>query len=240
MNALIIDDEEKARTTLRLMLQMFCSEMKEVREVTSVDEAVQCLSGYDPDIVFLDINMPRGNGFQLLERIDPPTFRLIFVTAFDQYAIKAIRVNAIDYLLKPVDPDRLVEAVTKAANSLEGQPSKVLRPTNKLGVPVNQGIRFLEIDLIIRIESDGNYSRIWLDNEGPLLVSRTLKELACALVEEPFCRVHNSHLVNLHYVQEYQRAYRGMLVMKGGVEIPISRSQKENVLRTLDRQFNIL
>src|SRR5688572_12832636 len=209
IKALIIDDEVKARNVLQYYLQSFVTEITEIRQADGVDNALDILTVYQPDIVFLDVEMPHKNGFQFLIEQKNPSFDVIFTTAYNQYAIQAIRFSALDYLLKPVDPDELKNAIQRHLEKRENGAQKKELYDNlvsniekkdvkdfKIAVPSAEGVYFFTIDEILRLEADRSYTHIHLVKKRPFIASKTLKHFEEMLEEFHFIRTHKSHLVN--------------------------------------------
>lgn len=241
MKTLIVDDELAARQGLEKLLLKYTQDVTSIETASSVSEAISKLKASAFDLVFLDIQMPGGNGFALFDEIENPDFAVIFTTAHSEYAIQAFRVGAVDYLLKPIDPDALAEATAKAKKQINSPDKPTAQSLKtKIGVPLSNGIRFINIDQIIRLESERNYTTIGIINEKPLLVTKALKEFETALELHDFMRVHNSHIVNLQYVKEYQRGLQGMLLMEDDYQVPISRASKEMVKLRLGQIFGIV
>lgn len=241
MKILIVDDEQAARQGLEKLLLKFTQDVSYIDTASSVKEAIEKIENQMFDVVFLDIQMPGGNGFTLFDEIENPDFSVIFTTAHSEYAIQAFRVGAVDYLLKPIDPDALIEATNKVKSQLVSTERKLNQTTKtKIGVPLSTGIKFINIDQIIRLESERNYTTICIANDKPVLISKPLKEFESALDNHDFLRVHNSHIVNLQYVKEYQRSIQGMLLMEDDFQVPISRSSKDMVKHKLNQIFGIV
>jgi two-component system LytT family response regulator len=233
---IIVDDEDGARESLSDLLEKYVPNVKIVAKAESSASAYEKIGKYKPDLVFLDIEMPFGNGFDLLERMQPVDFNIIFVTAYDHYAIKAIKFSALDYLLKPVDLDELRSAVERHRQS----PQPVSREsyqnllenlepenkTKKIALPDNSGITFVDIDDIIRCESDGNYTRFFLATGRKILVSKTLGEFENLLSDEGFFRVHRSHLINLSKITRFQKSDGGHVELSDGSKVEVSRRKR--------------
>ncbi len=209
----------------------------------SVESGISIIKDGAPDLVFLDIEMPKADGFQLLEHFKDFHFEVIFVTAFDNYAIKAIRFSAADYILKPINVNHLKDAVDKVAKRIkqkeENQRMKQLiynlrQPGNpRIGLPTGDRIEFVGVDQIIRCQGEGNYTHIYFEGKKHLLVSKTLVEFEDLLQEYSFLRVHKTHLVNLKHVTAYLKNDGGMLQLINGDFISISRRRKETVLQQI-------
>lgn len=244
VNALIVDDEPYCRKVLTTLLQKYCPDVNILAVCSSGAEALKAIRDQQPHLVFLDVEMPQMNGFEMLEQLPSINFHLIFTTSYDQYALKAIRFSAIDYLLKPIDREELQRAVQKVhdhfqrpiTQQLEILLQKMTHPSpsiNKLALPTMEGLQMVTIDSIISCESDSNYTFVLLKTKQRLVVSRTLKDIEEMLEDHPFVRVHHSYLVNLNEVERYVKGEGGYLVMSDGSSIDVSRSKKETLLKRL-------
>jgi two-component system LytT family response regulator len=246
IRALIVDDETNNRENLRLALQAYCQEVEVVGEADSALSAMDRIKEVSPDLVFLDIAMPMGSGFDLLESLPKIDFDIIFVTAFDQYAIRAIKFAAVDYLLKPIDALELKKAVDRVQSKrlqhrqqgqLETLIHNLQHQEKKIALPQSDHIEFVAVNTIIRCQGDRNYTHFFLEDGRELLVSRTLKEYVELLNDQSFYRVHQSHLVNLNFVQKYSRRDGGILIFADGAKIPVARARKEELLaRLMERE----
>jgi two-component system LytT family response regulator len=245
IKALIIDDEQKARNIMQHYLQTLLPDVTEIRLADSVDAAFSILEHYAPDIVFLDVEMPHKNGFDFLLQIQEPNFDVIFTTAYNQYAIQAIRFSALDYLLKPVDPDELTAAVQRHMEKKETAAEKKQLFDNlvenigkkevkdfKIAVPSTEGAYFFMIDEIIRLEADRSYTHIHLSNRKPFLASKTLKHFEDMLEEFKFIRTHKSHLVNPRHITRISNDNEWVLLTDGS-KAEVSRRKKDEVLQQL-------
>ncbi|HZH63956.1 MAG TPA: LytTR family DNA-binding domain-containing protein [Flavisolibacter sp.] len=245
IKALIIDDEAKARNILQHYLTNFITEVTEIRQADGVNSALDILDVYQPDIVFLDVEMPHKNGFQFLMEIKDPTFDVIFTTAYNQYAIQAIRFSALDYLLKPVDPDELRGAVLRHIEKRESAAEKKALYNNlvnniekkevrdfKIAVPSAEGVYFFTIDEILRLEADRSYTHIHLAKKRPFIASKTLKHFEEMLEEFNFIRTHKSHLVNPKHITHVTSDNEHLLLTDGS-RVEVSRRKKEEVLQQL-------
>ena len=243
IRSVIIDDEEKGRNTLRNFLTKYCNNISVVAEGDCVKSGLEKISSYNPDLVFLDIQMPDGTGFNLLEQIKEINFKVIFVTAYDQYALKAFKFSAIDYLLKPIDPEKLIEAVNRLSDfedikSINNKLEVLVGNKNrfeKIALPTVNGVHLVKIKDIIRCESDSNYTTIFLASGKKILVTKTLKEYDEMLTPMHFYRVHQSHLINLAFVEKYHKGEGGFVIMEDGSEIEVARRRKEGFLSELIR-----
>ncbi len=244
IKAIIIDDEEYNCRNLQELLGKYCREIEIVGSANSAVEGKQLIQNKKPSLVFLDIQMPGGSGFDLLDQLKPVPFEVIFVTAYDQYAIRAIRLCAIDYLLKPIDILDLQAAVTRAVEKIKGlEPNLALanmidntlgkNKDEKIALPTAERVLFINISEIVRCLGENNYTTVFLKNGESVLVSKTLKEYEELLSSIGFLRVHQSHLINQHYVRSYEKQDGGYLKMADGSSISISRQRKQQVLNVL-------
>ncbi len=244
IKTVIIDDEVNNCEHLHKLLSRYCSKIEVVGKAYDAVSGIRMIEAQQPQLVFLDIQMPGGNGFDLLEAMPTRHFEVIFVTAFDHYAIKAIRFCAFDYLLKPVNILELQQAVGRVVekiNALRPQLAEqwsLLENNRKsvdkrMALPTAERVLFVSIREISRCKGENNYTFVYLVNGEKILVSRTLKEFEELLEEEGFIRVHQSHLVNKHQVLSYEKSDGGYLLMNDGAQVSISRMRKENVLKIL-------
>jgi len=245
IRAIIVDDELGSRESLSKMIEKNCKNIQVVGKADSMLSAFEVITNNEPDLVFLDIEMPNGNAFDLLEKFKEINFNIIFVTAYDHYAIKAIKFSAIDYILKPIDPEELTKAVTRFEAQLETKKSldkkfKILlsnvRPENKLkkvGIPDGDGLVFINLAEIIRCDSDGNYTYFLLTNGKKIVASRTLGEYEQMFNDDNFFRVHRSHLINLEHVKKYIKGEGGYVVMTDNSQVEVSRRNKNDFLEKL-------
>jgi len=242
LRAIIIDDEPESRNTIRNILATYCEKVNVVDEAENVGSGVQSIKMNKPDLVFLDIQMPDGTGFDLLQQVGNVVFQVIFVTAFDQYALKAIKFSALDYILKPIDPQLLIEAVNKAKNpeqdikTITHQISTLLRNKNgfeRITLPTFEGLRFINLKDIVRCEADNNYTHFFLNSGEDILVTKTLKEYEDSLSGLDFIRVHQSHLVNIKFIDRYIKGDGGTIIMVDGSEVEVSRRRKEEFLNLM-------
>lgn len=238
--ALIIDDESRAVNLLRITMEKEFPGKFILETALGPEEGLIKIERFKPELIFLDIEMPLMNGFDLLLAIPEINFKIIFTTAYDRYAIRAIRYNALDYLLKPINPKELSEAIIRFKNQKnEDQEAygKQLenffsRKDKNLAITTYDGVIFLEIDSIIRCEAELNYTKFYLTENKSFLSSKTLKDYEDLLItHDKFIRVHRSHLINIDYVIKYKN--EGSVVMKDSSEVPISRRRKEDVLKKI-------
>jgi Response regulator of the LytR/AlgR family len=241
--ALIIDDEKNGRENLTGLIRQYCPQLRIVAEAASVEEAIQKIEEFQPRIVFLDIEMPGGNGFKLLEHLKTFPFEVIFVTAYDNFAIKAIRFSASDYILKPINLNELIAAVEKVCAHINQQTENerirqlyqnTMHPANaRIGVPVSDRIEFLEVKTIVRCQGESNYTHLYFAGKKPLLVAKSLVEFEELLADHGFIRVHKSHLVNLNHVTSISKNDGGILNLSNGDSVLISRRRKDFVTESL-------
>lgn len=244
MKAILIDDIEQARLTLRKDLEDYAPDVEIIGEAGGVVEGAKLISKVKPDILFLDIQMQDGSGFDLLDILGDIPFKIIFITASDAHAIKAFRYAAIDYLLKPVDPDELKAALEKFRKHApdENEKYKLLneslknnqKPHERLALHSQEKITIVEIKDIVRCESDINYTQFHFSDKRKIMVTRTLKDFEEMLTDHGFYRVHQSHLINTKYIREYAKIDGGHLVMTDGSLVPVSTRKKPDVMRLLE------
>ena len=238
LNTIIVDDEEFARSSLYFLLQENCDSIHISGIAKSVAEARNLLAQHPIDLIFLDIAMPGEDGFELIPDVQKSKAHVIFTTAYDQYALKAIKANALDYLLKPIDIDELKVAVDKAVKLISLNKNGNGRNENmqnlavnlaerneirKISLPNGQGYSLVNIDDIIHIEADSNYSVFYLANKDKITVSKVLKEYEEILPDNQFIRIHKSSIVNLNYVKEYNSKNGLEVILKNGEKIAVSR-----------------
>ncbi|MEE1961968.1 DNA-binding response regulator [Flagellimonas taeanensis] len=247
LKAVIIEDEKHSRETLKSMLEEFCKDVKVIAMASSVEEGVKVLSVYSPDVVFLDIELKSGVGFDVLNQIKDPDFEVIFTTAFEQYAIKAIKFSSLDYLLKPIDLDELQEAVKKArtrrdTNIYREQLDTLMQNISrgdvrpeKICLATTLGMEFIAIEDVVACKADGSYTCFILKDGSTHLVSKHLKEYENLLGEHQFMRVHNSYVINLREVKKYMKADGGYLIMTNDLEVNISSRKKDELFEAMKR-----
>ncbi len=244
IKAIIVDDEPYCCETLEMMIAKFCPGLSVKAVCHSGQEALEVLAQYHPQVVFLDIEMPYMNGFEFLEKIPSVNFELIFTTSYDQYAIKAIRFSALDYLLKPIDREELIQAVARVSQRLQSPSDLQLElllqkihtpksPIMKIALPTMEGLQMVDVDSIVSCSSDSNYTNFFLKNNRKMTVSRTMKDVEDLLADYSFLRVHHSFLINLNEINKYVKGEGGYLIMSDGTSIDVSRSRKDMLLRKL-------
>lgn len=241
IQAIIIDDEFDGRNTVRNMIEKYCSTVNIVDEADGVEEAYLKIKQHNPNLIFLDIRLNDGTAFDLLRKFSTIDFKIIFVTAFDEYAIEAIKFSALDYILKPVRPALLIEAVEKLneksrISKLEEQIELLLQEKTqreKIALPTADGLLFVKVVDILRCESDSSYTNFVFTNGKNILVSRTMKEFEDLLPKDIFHRVHKSHLINLKFVNQFVTRNGASVIMENGECIPIARNRKDEFLEKL-------
>jgi len=245
MRAILVDDELSNLENLRALLAKHCPHIKVISASVNIDDAFKQINLHQPDLLFLDIQMGKNTGFDLLSRLTEKTFEVIFVTAFDQYGIQAVKFAALDYLLKPVDPDELKQAVSKAElrikskingeqlNFLLSQMKRSEPAVPKIALPQQQEIRYVSVDDIVRCEADNTYTFFYLLTGEKILISKPLKEYSDMLKPQGFLRTHQSHLVNPKFVKSWLKEDGGVLLMNSGEKIPVSKPNREMVKAVL-------
>lgn len=241
IRTVIIDDEANARISLRALL-MENSSIEIAGEAFCVADGVELIRMTKPDLVFLDVQMPDGTGFDLLEKLDEISFKVIFVSAYDHFAVTAFKFSALDYLQKPVDSEELKQALVKFSKPDNNQPAKIkVLLGNKSGIekivlPSQDELIFVKVDDIVRCESDNNYTCFYFQSGERILVSRTLKDYEELLEPLGFFRIHKSSLINLRYLKKYKKGEGGMVTLEDGTQLEVSRRRKDDFLKILNKQ----
>lgn len=245
IRSVIVEDEKKSSELLANMLKRFCPDVQVVAIAESVKEGEDSIRKHNPDLVFLDVEMGDGNGFDLLKKLGDVNFDLVFTTASDQHAVKAIKYSALDYLLKPIDPEELQHAVNKvnerhkdsgALENLKFLLKNIRRDDDRFSritLPTGNGYELVNIRDIIRCEAEGNYTNFFIEGKKKLLVSASLKHYEDLLPPEDFIRVHHHHLININHVVRYLKTEGGYAVMSDGTEVEVSRRKKDAFLQRL-------
>jgi len=245
IKAVVIDDEIKSRQVLKDMIKKYCTNVSILGEASGCLEGIQIIKELKPQIVFLDIQMPDGSGFNLLEEFEKHCFEVIFVTAYDQYAIKAIKYSALDYLMKPVNPEDLIQAVERfREKSFSGEINQRLEvlmqnlgggsaKPRKIVLSTAEGYHVVNPDDILRCQSDSYYTNFYFVDGKRIIVSKTLKEFDEMLSDFGFIRPHKSHLINLKYIKSFLRADGGFIQMTDGTEVPVSRRKKDYIVNII-------
>ncbi|MCX8485721.1 MAG: LytTR family DNA-binding domain-containing protein [Crocinitomicaceae bacterium] len=242
---LIIDDEKPTREFIRKMLESFDLKLEIYTDGESVQSGIEAIENLKPDIVLLDIQMPDGNGFDVLKAVSNKSFEIIFITAYQEFAVQAIKFSALDYILKPIDAEELKNAVSNALQLLshkkDDQQIQALQNNiqphlkRKLVLKTQESIFVVEIDEIVHCEADKNYTFFYLNDGKKILVSKTLKDYDTLLAGLQFFRVHQSHLINLNCVERYDKHDGGSVILKDGTAIPLSPAKKEQFFKSLDQ-----
>jgi two-component system, LytTR family, response regulator len=245
ITTILVDDEQSSLENLEQKIRQFCPELKIIAAVEHPTEAIFLIRHHNPDVIFLDIEMPNMNGFRMLNELGDYSAEIIFTTAYNHYSIEALRLSAFDYLMKPISISDLRESVARLSRHialstrerldvLKQSLNKNINQDSRIAVPTWEGLEFIQLRNVIRIESNSNYSRIFFTTGIPLLVTKQLKEFEEMLVPYRFCRVHNMHLINLNYVKKYLRGDGGRVVMENGDEIDVSRRKKDDFLKLIN------
>ena len=241
LKSVIVDDEQKSRESLKILIEDFCEGVEVKALCQNVAEAIEAIEQFKPAVVFLDIQLQRETGFDLLTKIKTVDFDVVFTTAYSEYAIKAFKFAAIDYLLKPIDIQELKSAIEKVAKKsgsnisdrleqLLGNLRSKSTDTYKLALPTADGLVFVKVNDILYCEASSNYTEIFLANDKKYLVSRTLKEYEDMLADQNFFRIHHSYLINLNSIKKYVRGEGGYVIMNNDKSLDVSKRKKEGFL----------
>lgn len=244
LKAILVDDELSSLQNLRQKLDEFCPNLQVVAMAQRPEEAMLLIRHHKPDVIFLDIEMPKMSGFRMLDELGDCDFEIIFTTAYNHYAIDAIRISAFDYLMKPIAIKDLQIAVDRLNRSRFAQTREkidILKTSmsdkksqdDKIAIPTSEGLEFIPIKNILHIESSSNYSKIFFREAKAILVTKLLKDFEDMLVPYRFYRIHNSHLINLNYIQKYMKAQGGQVLMQDGTVIDVARRKKEEFLKMI-------
>jgi len=243
ISVVVIDDEQKARETIINILALSNTNLNVVGEADDVNSAYDLINKKHPDLVLLDINLPDGTGFDLIKMFSRINFKVVFITAHEEYAIKAFKFTALDYILKPITAGDLLQAVEKANESINKEENELkintflsnLEKIKKIVLKTSESIHIVRIKNIIRCEADVNYTTFYLDNDEKLLVSKTLKEYAELLDSSGFFRTHQSHLVNHDHILRYDKTEGGHLVMDDESIVPVASRKKDELFKLFER-----
>jgi two-component system LytT family response regulator len=245
ITAIIIDDESSSRNALKQKISTYCKNILVIAECEDGEDGIKHIEEKKPDIVFLDVEMPRMNGFTMLQQLRYRNFELIFITAYDHYAIKAIKFSALDYLVKPVDVEDLKisvsKAVAKRSNAAGNERLEMLlqnfmndkKEQLRIGIPSMEGLQFINISEIIYLEAQSNYTIIFLQDNTKLTVSKTLKDFEDLLPAAIFIRIHHSHIINCNAVDKYIKGEGGQVVMKNNVRLDVARRKKDEFMKAI-------
>lgn len=246
LKVIIIDDEPDAVQAISLIMHEYCSFAHVIGTAGSINEGREKINALQPDIVILDIEMPRGSGFDLLESLPQRNFEVIFITAYNHYAIKAFKYSAIDYILKPIDIDEFIAALEKARHRV-GTPgsfeSRYISLTDnmrgsyptKIALTTLDNMEFINVCDIIHIEANGSYCKVFISDQSNIMVSKSMKEFQDILEPEVFFRSHNSHIININHVKRFWFRDGGYLELNNGVNVPISRRKKDEFMKQMNR-----
>lgn len=232
IKAIIVDDENEARDLLSILLNEYFNDVQIIGVAASALEGVKLIQKGHPDVLFLDVQMPGGTGFDLLEAIPNRKFEVVFTSAHQKFALKAIKEEAKDFLVKPIDIDDLegaINRVRKIKNSKQAQNSI----SSRIQIPVSGGIKFIEPNNISRIKGDGNYTTVYLLEGEKILVTKNMKQMESLLSSKEFFRSHNSHMVNLDYIKEFSRIDGSFIIMSDGTTVPLSRRKKDEFINLI-------
>lgn len=245
VTAIIIDDEQNGRIALRQKLQDYCADVELIGEAENGEDGMRLIEKQQPDVVFLDIEMPRMDGFEMLHRLPEKNFHLIFTTAYDQYAIKAIKYAAFDYLLKPIEIEELQLAVKRvgekklnksSSNQLELLLENMLPKKStyqRIAIPTSEGLQFIKLNEIIYLEANNNYTYFHLAGNHKYIVSRTLKDFEEMLPDDTFLRIHNSYVINKNFAERYIRGEGGQVVLSNGTVLDVAKRKKADFLKAI-------
>jgi len=247
LTAIIIDDETNSRNALRQKITKHCNNVMIIADCENGEEGIEKIETQKPDIIFLDIEMPRMNGFTMLQQIKNKNFEVIFITAYDHYAIKAIKFSALDYLLKPVEVEDLkaaVEKVTQKRKQMDGNKRVELLVQNfleektahqRIAISSMEGLQFVTTNDIIYLEANSNYTSFYLADNRKITATKTLKDFEEILPASMFIRIHHSYLINKNGIEKYIKGEGGQVVMKNGVTLDVARRKKEEFMKAIDQ-----
>ena len=244
MRAVIIDDETSLRESTSTLLSIYCPDIEIIGQAANVRDGIQLIQSVNPDLAFLDVEMPDGTGFDIVHAFRDRNFGVIFITGHDEYAVKAFRLSAIDYILKPIDPDELEKAVEKAKSSyISGEAGLHIKALEsnigekrlqRIILKDSEKVYLVGVDEIIRCESDDNYTKFYLTEERKIMVSTTLKEYENLLAGQDFFRCHQSHLINLNFFDHFDKREGGSVHMKDGSMLPVSVRKRDQLMKALE------
>jgi len=246
IKAVIVDDEKKGRETLASLLSKHCEQVLLVGQAGNAVDGFNVISAQNPDLIFLDVEMPGGTGFDMLEMFDAVNFDVVFTTAYGHYAIQAFRYSAFDFLLKPVEVDQLID-VCNRVGAKRGQPkmnTQILtllenlnkeQPNRKMVIPDLNGLTVVDVEDITRFESDSSYTTVHMRDGAKYVQSKHLKEIENMMTDTHFIRVHRSHIINMNHVKRYVKGEGGYVIMRDGTEVEISRRRKNDLMQWLNK-----
>jgi len=245
IKAILIDDERDALEMLEWQLKQYCPIVSILAMCTSSDEGVEAIKKQSPQLVFLDIEMPHKSGFEVIKSFPDPSFDIIFTTAYNQFAVQAFKIAALDYLLKPIDAEDLTKAIIRfekkqLQQNLKTQLEQLMKEykplkwqTERIALPTADGIIFTDPQEIVRAEASGNYATVFFTGAKKILLAKTLKEIEELLKPFSFIRIHQTHLVSISHIAMYSKNDGGVIVMKDGTRLPVSRQRKEEVMNLI-------
>ncbi|MEL7117784.1 MAG: LytTR family DNA-binding domain-containing protein [Bacteroidota bacterium] len=242
MQVVIIDDEKNARNSLKSLLDIFCPDIQILGEANGVKTGLQLISKHHPDLIFLDVEMQDGTGVDLLRQLNHKNHQVIFITAHDKYAVEAFRLSAIDYLLKPIEPNHLTDAIDKAKQRVNQKIEQSIFMENmnmlsnqdrKVVLKDSDSLYIIQIKDILRCQADGSYTRFFVNGRSPITTSINLKEYDKLFSPYGFIRSHHSHLINIQHVIRFDKADGGQIILSDGTKVPVSFRKKESLLKSL-------
>lgn len=244
VKAIVIENDDRIRGLIIKTIESLCPNVGVISEATDIKTGIGVINEHDPDLILLDIKQPDGSGFELVDHFNPPDFRVIFFSSYPDYAIKAIRYNAIDYLTKPIKEEDLAQAVKKAEDMIRyeeklqakalGQSISSLKNSHRLVLKSSDQVHLVDISEIIHIEADGNYSTFYLVDGRKIVISKSTREFEESLFEQGFHRIHKSHLVNINRMSYFDKADGGTLVMCNGDEVPVASRKRDMLMELFD------
>ena len=242
IRTILVDDEKNSLIILERLLEKHAPEVEIVATAQSVEEGIETIDKHKPDLVFLDISMPDGDGFEVIDKTENNDYNVIFSTAYDQYAIRAFEVAALHYILKPVNPDDLKEAIERYKIAKEDDIDRKLKvytealkeEPSRLILPTSSGMHIIEINEIIRCESSNNYTTFFLTNGKKIVVSKSIQIYEHMLSQSHFCRIHNKHIVNLKFIKKYVKGRGGHVELSNGTNVDVSDGRKKNFIEKLN------
>ncbi len=246
MKVLIIDNEEQIRIGLEKQLKTFCPQVTQIQQATGVVSGLLAISNYKPDLVFLDVEMDDGTGIELASKLESYSFQLVFITAHDKYAVNAFKLSAIDFLLKPIDVEDLINSVVRAEKNIKNKTlelqfkilqesiSSIAVTDKKIVLKDNESIYFVKVSDIVRCKAEGPYTEFYLMSDQKIIISKSLKEYEEVLEPFGFVRTHHSHLINIKHISRFDKADGGVLVMDNEHVVPVSQRKRELILELLN------
>lgn len=246
MKVLIIDNEEQIRIGLEKQLKSFCPQVSEIQQATGVVSGLEAIANYKPDLVFLDVEMDDGTGIELASKLESYSFQLVFITAHDKYAVNAFKLCAIDFLLKPIDAEDLINAVVRAEKNIKTKTlelqfkilqesiSSIAVSDKKIVLKDNESIYFVKVSDIVRCKAEGPYTEFYLMSDQKIIISKSLKEYEDVLEPFGFVRTHHSHLINIKHISRFDKADGGVLVLDNEHVVPVSQRKRELILELLN------